>query len=275
MADDLFEIAKPPLIPNAEKWQQDQEKKQREQQEKVRKDQAALQAFQQWRENPNPKTGGELSRQIEPYVQQAVSMHVGQANPVLVGRAKRMALDAMQRYNPDQGTAIPTYLIGQLQGLKRVSRNQRSPIKLPERDVMDNRVLQTKTDEYTDLHGYEPSDRQLADFSGIPLQRIQKLRNMNLPMYASYFDAQGEEDEAATSPTVRDTSRSELWTQIVYEDLSPIDQKVMEWSLGLHGQPVLSTQEIAQRLRLSAGMISQRRKKIQDLLDEGEGLTAL
>ena len=58
------------------------------------------------------------------------------------------------------------------------------------------------------------------------------------------------------------------WTEIVYQDLGPVDQKIMEMSLGMHGQKKLSNLEIAKKLNRSPGAITQRKMRIQELLNQ-------
>jgi hypothetical protein len=59
----------------------------------------------------------------------------------------------------------------------------------------------------------------------------------------------------------------ESWHEFVYHDLDPIDQVILEHSLGLHGKQVLPNQDIARKLKLSPGAISQRKVRIQDQLN--------
>ena len=55
---------------------------------------------------------------------------------------------------------------------------------------------------------------------------------------------------------------------MVYYDLDDTNQSIMEYTLGLHGAPVLENREIANRLGITAGAVSQRKAKIQAMLDE-------
>ena len=58
------------------------------------------------------------------------------------------------------------------------------------------------------------------------------------------------------------------WTEIVYQYLGPVDQNIMEMALGMHGQKKLSNLEIAKKLNRSPGAITQRKVRIQDLLNQ-------
>ena len=83
-------------------------------------------------------------------------------------------------------------------------------------------------------------------------------------------------DETSSSPAVHKLGipgAQEYWLKIVYDDLQPVDQRVMELTLGLNGQSKLSNQEIAARLRISPGAVTQRKAKIQAVLDREHDLS--
>jgi hypothetical protein len=54
----------------------------------------------------------------------------------------------------------------------------------------------------------------------------------------------------------------------VYDDLGPTDKLIMDLTLGRNGRRKVSTAEIAQKLRMTPGAISQRAAKIQAMLDK-------
>ena len=58
------------------------------------------------------------------------------------------------------------------------------------------------------------------------------------------------------------------YLEYVYASSGPIEQKIIEWSSGLHGKQRLSNNEIARRLGISPAAVSQRRNKIDRLMSE-------
>ena len=77
-------------------------------------------------------------------------------------------------------------------------------------------------------------------------------------------------DEGAriTPGTVRPDTE-QLWIDLTYAQQSPVDKKIMEWSLGLHGQEKLSKSMIAKKLNISVAAVTQRATKIAKQLEEG------
>ena len=64
------------------------------------------------------------------------------------------------------------------------------------------------------------------------------------------------------------TTAQDAWLDFVYGDLSPVDKLVMDMTLGRNGRKRTSTQEIARKLNISPGAVSQRAAKIQTLLNK-------
>jgi Mn-dependent DtxR family transcriptional regulator len=54
----------------------------------------------------------------------------------------------------------------------------------------------------------------------------------------------------------------------VYGDLSPTDKLIMDMTLGRNGRRTAATQDIARRLNITPGAVSQRAAKIQQMIDQ-------
>ena len=77
------------------------------------------------------------------------------------------------------------------------------------------------------------------------------------------------EEGAVYKPGVQQPDKEAIWADYVYYDLDPIDQKIFEWRTGRNGQKVLTVTEIAKRLKMSPASVSQRAKRISQLLASG------
>jgi hypothetical protein len=91
-------------------------------------------------------------------------------------------------------------------------------------------------------------------------------------MSQGFFRGVGELGSGGLDPAVESPAASQ-WVELIYDDLSQLDQKILEWTLGFNGKPVLSNQEIARRLGRSPGAISQRKLAIQQLLNQEQELS--
>lgn len=226
--------------------------------------------YQTWKAAPTPQANAAMLGHLGPTIDQAIRAHVGAPNPLLTSRARRLALQALGSYDPKRAR-LRTHLFNQLQGLKRVQRQQTTVLKVPERVALDRHHLENATRELADNLGRDPSDFELAEHTGFSPARLATVR--------SYHPAVAEGTLAAATPAhevlggvAGPAAPGHLWQQIVYDDLGPLDQQIMEHALGLHGRPRLPNQEIAARLGRSPGLISQRKRRIQEQLDRAAEL---
>lgn len=225
-----------------------------------------LPAFEAWQSNQTPEGNVAFLKEIDPIVQKGVQMYGG-SNPLAQSKAKLLALKAAQKFDPSR-SRLQSHMITNLQELQRIGRKQQEIIKVPERTLLENYRLNQGKQELEDTLGREPTDAEISDHLGISLDRLTKIRKFQPGISSS--QAEGDETNSSVPashlPGAKDNS--DYWANIVYQDLGPLDQKIMELSLGMFGNRQLSNLEIAKKLNRSPGAITQRKIKIQKLLDQ-------
>lgn len=228
--------------------------------------------FERWSRNPSRENMGTLLKIVQPEINRGLSAFVSHPNPVIKGKARKLTLDAIKSYNPSKAK-LGTHIVNHMQGLRRQSRKQLNILAIPERVMIDQGHLEQARVELADSLGRDPSITELADRSKISIKRINHLKNFNHPLAeGTILGANATNPDAgAFLPMVDQTSG--VWQELVYDDLANTDKKIMEWTLGLHGEQVLSNSAIAQKLRLSPGAISQRKQNIQKMLDKQQELS--
>lgn len=226
--------------------------------------------FAAWKAKPEPATAATIMQALAPTVAGAVRYHLGDVHPLVLGRARLMALDALGSYDPTKGR-LNTHIYNHLQGLKRVNRQELSGVRAPERLTLERRRLLAAEQELSHTLGREPTDDELSDAVSLPHERIARIRRSQIGAPSSAFEA-GDEEGPGSAPATRQSGANlrSHWQQAIYDELDPYHQKVMELGLGLHGRDgPMENQEIARRLRRSPGAISQAKARIQAKLDEG------
>lgn len=231
-------------------------------------------AYTQWRAGETPSSTGHLLRTIDPEISRGINAYVGQSNPLIRSQAKKLALQAVRTYDPGKGAKLGTHVVNQLQGLKRINRRQIDILRVPERVGLEKQRAKLAEQELVDELGREPSLTELADHTGLSMKRLKYLRKFNLPTAEGTFSDMGNES-LEFAPRVQSAASDDPWLDLVYGDLDPVGQKIMEWTLGLNGEPIRSNYDIAEKLGLSPGAISQRKAKIQAMLNEGIGSRSL
>lgn len=222
-----------------------------------------------WKADPGPATNAAMLKRLEPTIQGAIRTHVGAPNPLLVSRARVLALGGLRSYDPTRGR-LQNHMYNHLQGLKRVARHQSQVIAVPERLAQDRYQLDDATRQLGSELGREPTDAEVLDRTGFAPRRLAALRRFRHAVAEGSLD--DPETGAAFQGSVRPGGPSP-WAAVVYNDLDPYHQKVMEYALGLNGRRPLANGAIAAKLQRSPGAISQAKLRIQRMLDEETALS--
>jgi len=227
--------------------------------------------YSQWQQNKTPELNSRLLSAVQPVVDTAINSYggAGATSPVLRSRAKIMALKAFDTYDPKRGN-IRTHLLSQMQGLRRLAAKEQNIIGIPEQVGLDFQRLDTAENELRDQLSRDPTDDELADFTGLSVRRIRKVKAFHKPVASGMLDQETTEDgytgEVASHLPGQQTSAN-AWMDFVYDDLSPTDKLIMDMTLGRNGRRRTPTHEIAKRLNMTPGAVSQRAAKIQTMLD--------
>lgn len=226
-------------------------------------------AFRTWQADPSPEASGQLLKTLAPAIDHAATAHVGPLTPNLRSKARQLSLQALRDYDP-QRASLRTHLYNRLTDLRRYARQQQNVLGLPERLVMLQGSLAEHTDAFRTDEGRDPTDEELADRLQISPKMIRRARKFKPGLPESFVtggvDDAGEETDA--SPAVQAQKHSKYWTEVVYEDLAPIDRLILEHSLGLHDKEPLPNHAIAQVVGMSPSAVSQRKLAIQQKLDQ-------
>ena len=226
-------------------------------------------AYEAWEQDQTPVGNSTILGAIDPVIRKGTSMYGG-ASPLTRSRGRKLALEGLRTYDRSR-SRLQSHLINQLKGLQRISKQQHEVVHAPERVLLDRFKLQRHEQDLSDTLGRDPTDGELADQSGFSLKRIKHIRGWQPGMTSSQLE--GISPNLAGGQFMGDVTSQAAWLEVVYDSLAPIDQKIMEFSMGLHGQKELSNLEIAKKLKRTPGAISQRKKKIQEIIRQEEDLS--
>ncbi len=144
---------------------------------------------------------------------------------------------------------------------------------MPERIAQERYHLEDASHQLESELGRIPTDEELGDRTGLSPRRMAVLRTYRPSLTEGTLDDKDEESGGSFLGMVHKPGGKSLWGELVYQDLDPYHKKVMEHSLGLHGQPVLQNQVLARKLGRSPGAVSQAKLRIQAMLDEEHDLS--
>lgn len=222
-----------------------------------------------WIKTPTPELSDTLLGHLQPTIQKAITTYVGAtASPTIRSKAKLMALEAAQKFNPAAGASLTTHVFSHLQGLKRYAGREGMVVGVPERLMLNKKNIDRAIHEFHDEFGRDPSDDELVRRSGVSLRDLERSRRAPAVINEGRF-YQDLNDHTPDLPAVQDSGQGQkAWRDFVYHNLPETDKVIMEHTLGLNGKPKLSNMAIAARLKISPAAVSQRKAILQGKLDE-------
>lgn len=222
-------------------------------------------AYQEWQAaGGTPEANAKFLTAVEPVLRSAASTYAGDDGPLALSRARLIALDALPRYDPAKA-GLGTYLHSHLKGLRRVSRQQSRPVAAAERVAFGRARSQQIEDELEHELGRPASAAEVAAKMGVSVDRLAEYAATRPGVSEGAFE--DDIGGAAIHPS------QQAWVDLVYGDLGARDQVIMDYSLGLHGRPRLSNAALALKLGVTPGAVSQRKAKLQAMLDESSDLS--
>lgn len=215
-----------------------------------------------------PAAASAALKAIDPLVRAGAATYGGSASPLVRGRARMIAADALTKYDPEKAS-LRTHVMAHMRGLQRHAAKRDRFVAVPERLLLDRARVYAATAALRDDLGREPSDAELADHARVPLSRLAAVRS-----YSGSTTPGGREAAAAAAGfdaddlIIDDPRAGERRAEALYHELNPIDQLILERSVGLRGSPRASGREIAAALGISPSAVTQRAARIQAKLDE-------
>lgn len=226
-----------------------------------------LATFLEWQKDQSPAASYAMIQKLMPYISHSIIASGGDPeNPALKAKACMMALQYMKRYNPEHST-VQNYIYGQLRGLNRVIGNDNNIIQIPESVVLARKQIDEAENELFDQLGYYPSTAEIANYTGMPVKKIAKLRSIAPAVSEGTVNAL-ENVEGMHTKMLGSTSGDDAWNEYVYDTLSDRQKSVMERLYGMHGYKPQSPENIAKELKISRAAVSQHKKAIDKLLDD-------
>lgn len=209
--------------------------------------------YDAWKADPTPDNLAKVVDSLQPVMSYQLGNLGVSDDPLLKNKARIVAAQAVRKYDPKFGAALPTFVSGQMQQLRRFRRQAHQVLKVPERIQMDGWHLAQKEKEFLDKHDREPDLLELADFAKMPARRIAKIRRL----------ARATPSEAAIGDTAADdmdfTGEA---MEYIYRDSDHLDRRILEMKTGYGGHGMLSPAQIAQKLRISTAQVSRRAARL-------------
>lgn len=223
-----------------------------------------------WTRTKHPVHMQAMLDHLAPDIDKAIYAYSGlNTGPAVKTKAKLLAAKAIKTYAPNSGSSLKSWVYTQLQPLSRYSR-ELAPSPIPERAYQQLSELKKTEADFYENKGRVASDSELADMTGMSLRQINKIRGMDKRVFSEGSTAFAGENPvtsqeilAAQNPNFRKDTLDTM-----YSSFTPQEQVILEHKLGYNGKKVLSNNDIAKKLKMSPGRVSQLTSSLASRLDE-------
>jgi len=215
--------------------------------------------YGQYQQDPSPQNLNLVVKQLSPTIEYNLAARQIQ-NPALRTRARVIAAEAVQKYDPAGGAALPSWVSQQLQRLNREARQSTSGYRLPDRIYTDAMTIRRAEQEFLAKHDREPDADELADLTNLTPARLTSVRSqLRRVVGAGAFDPDtlrsGLRDQQ--DPTIDEA------LDYVYHDSDRTDKQILEMLTGYGGkyEPTRPGQ-IAKQMRIDPSHVSRRTSRL-------------
>lgn len=220
-------------------------------------------AYQAYLSDPTPDRLNSVVDQLGPVINYSLSSMNAHSDHLIKNKARIFAAEAIKKFDPVHGAALPTWVSGQLLQLKRFKREVNQPVKVPERIQLDAYSLSRAEQEFIDKYDREPDAAELADYAKMPIKRIEKIRRSFRAM-----PSQGAMGEGATQS---ETDFGAEALDYVFTDADKIDRRIIEMKTGYGGRyEPMPPNKIAHILKLTPSQLTRRSMRLSLRIQEIE-----
>lgn len=224
--------------------------------------------YTQWSNSRRQDHLSELMQEAAPIISKAITSYAPNSSPAVASQAKILAKKAFETYDPKKGAKLQTHLYTQLQPLQREAGSY-DTLHVPEGVRFDIRHINEAHNRFVEENGQEPSDEELADYTGLSAKRIAHVRKHDKAIIGeAQLQPADDDSDSASMPATQEGQNA--WREMVYSELGDRDKLIYDLKTGRNGRVPMSVGELALKLKITPGAVSQRLSKIDERISEGE-----
>jgi len=222
--------------------------------------QTDIDLWRKWRKTRSPGDLQLLLTQMTPILNREINKWApSMSRSYLEGQAKRLAVTALEGYDPNMGAALSTYLASRLVKLSRDVYSTQNTARLSETKNLLFHTYHTATNELRERHGREPTNEELADNLGWSTKKLDQ------------FQRQAQRKEFIESEEHPDAEEAEdHLVDYIYHDLTPLQKSIFEYSTGYQGKPKLSGADIMKKLNITQGILSYQKTLMVKVVEKAK-----
>jgi DNA-directed RNA polymerase specialized sigma subunit len=231
---------------------------------RAQRKQRELELWRQWKQTQSSQVLEELFKSLTPLLKKIALNYQGNLPPAFIeGEVKRQAFTALQTYQEGYGAALATHITNQCQQVLREIYKYQNPTRLAEETHIKVPSFQNVVQNLHENLGRPPTLLEMAREFKVPVGEARRLQA------GMRRDLGAIEGGAQWKPSME--RREEEILDLLYYQLNPQEQQVLEYLYGRNGKPQLVAKDIALRMGLTQARVSQIKSRIAQELEKHFG----
>jgi len=221
-----------------------------------------VELWTEWKKTKSPLALQRLLDQMSGILAREVNKWApAMSRSLLEAEAKRLAVQAFEDYDPKRSVALSTFVASRLPKLSRIVYSSQNAARMSETKALGFNAYSKATEALRDRHGREPTAAELSDELSWSPRRLTQFQQQ---AYRKEFV------ESEEHPDIGQDSEDYV-VDFIYHDLTPMQQKIFEYSSGYRGAPQLSGKEMMKKLNITQGQLSYQKNLIVQVIERTRG----
>jgi AraC-like DNA-binding protein len=221
------------------------------------RDQRHLELWEAWKQEPTKQNLQPLLKEFHPTFSAKVREWKAPNTQDAALRAELAshAIKAFERYDPNRGASVSTFVNQYLEKAKRFNTRVQNQAYIPEEKAKwIGKIDAAKDQLYEDLNR-QPTHEEIAGVVGISPKLVKEVQSRR------FADVRGSAFQS--DPHGHVGSRDQEVVSLLRQELNPKEQTVYDFIYGQNGKPqITETGVIAQRTGMSASQVSRIKNSI-------------
>jgi len=214
--------------------------------------------WRSWNHDQSKENFSKLVKVMGPTIDSVTKSNPRLSPSLMRSKAKGLVMSAARSYDPASGASFSTHVNNHLKPLTIRSHGETRVIakgRFVEEAAKDYKKVY---DEFSEDHLREPTSDEMSD-----IMKISRGRSSELMRRTFSYEVPEGTMEGAVIPeeSSAQNKKLRLWTEYVYQGLSPRDKLIMDLRLGRNGKPQLGLDDIARKAGVSTTMVHKILKR--------------
>jgi DNA-directed RNA polymerase specialized sigma subunit len=225
------------------------------------KKKSEIELWEKWNSGGRkPKDLDPLLKSMQPLIENRARIYKNNVeipNAAIDFEHKRLAVEALQKYDPSKGAALGTWVSNYLKKASRFIQTHQNFARITEPIAAKIGKFNAARAELTERLGFEPDAQTLSEETGFSLKEIKRLtKDQRKGLVSSGITG------TEVNPASLLSSREQEVVHLIYHQLTPQERIVHEYTFGLMGKPVLKPGQIAKQLKMDSSKVAKIRTSI-------------